>query len=102
MDLTVSHFRVADAQFTQAQSQTKANMTTLNFPSNVDPKDLLSTGRNGCMYIQALEIAELHDRVLLSPVNSKGNAGHCHISIPLDKEYLLQLVGELTKIADAI
>ena len=72
------------------------------FPSQVDPKELLSTGRNGAMYTQGLAIYELGERVQLVPINTHNQLGRCSISIPLDPDYLLKVAAELTRIANVV
>ena len=59
--------------------------------------DLTYFGRNGTGKCTGLEVAvlgeDLHQRVMISPINSKGAAARCNIDLPTDPS-LLREVGE--------
>ena len=67
--------------------------------------ELTYFGRNGtskCRGIEVMHMGEgIHERLMVSPINSKGIVGRCNIDLPTDPsllrevgEYLLELARE--------
>lgn len=66
-------------------------------PRNPAAIDLTYFGRNGtgkCTGLEVMVLGEdIHQRVMISPINSKGAAARCNIDLPTDPS-LLREVGE--------
>ena len=80
-------------------------MTTIKYPDEgrYDEGGLgyrcEAMGRNGSMYVAALEVRELNKVVSLTPITSRGLAGRCCIEIPKDAATLRSIARELRTIA---
>jgi hypothetical protein len=56
-------------------------------------------GRNGAGQQHGLEIWEMNESVMLTPINSKEYLAHCSMEIPRNGDILKAVAGELLRIA---